>query len=810
MGKAKAVYLALIGAALGAAWALGWYGASVLMAVGCVLYSLREAGRLRGQVAELVGDLDAIVCDATWDGTCLKFTFVSPRAEDILGYPPEDWIGDPQFWSNHVHPEDREWVLKAGRDAMEKGGAHDLDYRMIAADGRTVWLRTKVRVRTGERGGVARVRGLMMDATDTKTAEQALQETDAELRRVLSSVSDCVWAMEMDADGAFRMVFVSPVVERLTGRPAEYFTNPSRYWQAVHEEDRERLQRELQRLVQGEMSATEIEYRVVWPDGSVRWLRSSAASKKLPDGRIRVDGADSDITAHREAEEALRKAKDALEAIIEASPLAIYVLDPEGIVKRWNPAAERIFGWTEAESVGNQLPIIGDGEAERFRLRLDKVAESGTMAGLEVKRQRKDGTSVMVSLWITVLRDASGAPLEFIGMAADVSERKQLEEQLRQSQKMEAVGRLAGGVAHDFNNLLTVITGYGYMLLEDMDPGSNLKANVEEILHSVERASALTNQLLAFSRRQIAQPKTLDLNALVLNMDKMLRRVIGEDIELLTKFHTELGKVNADPGHLEQVIMNLVVNSRDAMPQGGRITIETANVTLGREYARVRPGMRPGPYVLLSVTDTGVGMTDEVKAHIFEPFYTTKERGKGTGLGLSTVYGIVKQNNGDIAVTSEPGRGTRIRIYLPRIEAAEAAQAAPAEDRGRRKGTETVLVVEDESEVRTLVRDVLAQNGYQVLPAALPADALEISSGHGGRIDLLLTDMVMPQMNGPELAEKVMLQRPGIKVLFMSGYTDQFAAMGTRLLKKPFTPGALARRVRQELDGIREISDGRV
>jgi nitrogen-specific signal transduction histidine kinase/ActR/RegA family two-component response regulator len=404
------------------------------------------------------------------------------------------------------------------------------------------------------------------------------------------------------------------------------------------------------------------------------------------------------------------------------------------------------------------------------------------------------------------LRDSASAASGFLTMAADLTERKSLERQLQQAQKMEAVGRLAGGVAHDFNNLLTVITGYGYMLLEDLANQPVPRGNVEQILRAVDRASALTNQLLAFSRRQVSPPKTIDVNELVLNMDKMLRRVIGEDIELVTALSPDAGKINADPGQIEQVIMNLVVNSRDAMPEGGRITIETANATLDEEYARIHLTARPGEYVMLSVIDTGEGMDEETRAHIFEPFFTTKEPGKGTGLGLAQVYGIVKQSDGEITVESAPSQGTRVQIYLPRISGTVSADEEERGEADRAEGTETVLLVEDEDDVRRLVCEVLEQHGYTVLSAAEPQEAIEICRTYRRQIDLLLTDMVMPQMGGRELADRTGWIRPDMRVLFMSGYTDDamlgvaVSEPGVAFLKKPFTPAVLTRKIREVLE----------
>jgi CheY-like chemotaxis protein len=369
---------------------------------------------------------------------------------------------------------------------------------------------------------------------------------------------------------------------------------------------------------------------------------------------------------------------------------------------------------------------------------------------------------------------------------------------------MEAIGRLAGGVAHDFNNVITVVSGYGHMLLEGVQDDPALREAAEEVLRSADRAAGLASQLLAFSRRQIIQPRVLDLNSLVANMERMLGRVIGEDIELKTVLRAEVGKVRADPGQLEQVVMNLAVNARDAMPHGGKLTIETANTMLDDTYMGTHSGVRPGPYAMLAVSDNGTGMDPETRAHLFEPFYTTKEKGKGTGLGLSTVYGIVKQHGGDIWVYSERGRGTTFKIYLPmvgeRVEGPEKAAPPPA-----RHGTEQILLVEDEDGVRRLVREILEQRGYKVIEASSGEQALEVLERDHQNLGLLLTDVVMPKMSGRDLAEAAALLSPDLRVLFLSGYTDQVVVdhgvvVGADFLQKPFTPETLAHKVREVLD----------
>ena len=381
------------------------------------------------------------------------------------------------------------------------------------------------------------------------------------------------------------------------------------------------------------------------------------------------------------------------------------------------------------------------------------------------------------------------------------------EEQLRQSQKVEAIGRLAGGIAHDFNNLLTIINGYTELLLARLPSQDRTSRDINEIRKAGMRAASLTRQLLAFSRKQILEPKILDMNAIVVELEKMLQRLIGEDVRLTIAQAPGLRRIKADPGQVEQVIMNLVVNARDAMPQGGNLTLETSNVDLDEAYAARHVGVRPGAYVMLAVSDTGCGIDKESMTHIFEPFYTTKGPGKGTGLGLSTVYGIVKQSGGNVWAYSEPGRGTTFKIYLPQAEGTVDRQPRDGQRAGIARGSETLLLVEDQKELRELVREMLEMNGYTVVAAGDGLEALEICQRHEGRIDLMLSDVVMPQMGGRELAQRLATLRPEMKVLYMSGYTSNAIVHhgildpGTVLLQKPFTPDGLARKVREVLDG---------
>jgi two-component system cell cycle sensor histidine kinase/response regulator CckA len=511
-----------------------------------------------------------------------------------------------------------------------------------------------------------------------------------------------------------------------------------------------------------------------------------------------------DISRRKKAEEELLRANETLRALIEATPLAIVAVDAEENVSKWNSAAEVMFGWSEAEVLGRPLPFTGPANMGE-RLPVLEAVRCGVPATAESTRQTKDGVGIETCMWAAPLAGPAGAPAGAVAVIKDITETKRMEMQLRQAQKMEAVGRLAGGIAHDFNNLLTVITGYDEMLLKSLPPDSRARAYAHEILQSAEKAAALTRQLLAFSRRQVGHPTLLAINPVVTNMSNMLQRLIGENIELKIALHPEAATVKADPGQIEQIIINLVVNARDAMPEGGRITIETGMANLGPDYAQTHFNVTPGRYVSLAVTDTGQGMTKATQDHLFEPFYTTKDIGKGTGLGLSTIYGIVKQNNGDIWVYSELGKGSTFKIYLPAVE--NQIESAPSEPgKTIRSGNETILLVEDEAGLRQMTKELLERLGYTVLAAASGPEAIRISSLHSGFVHLLLTDVVMPNTSGREVSERLRrLGRP-TRVLYMSGYPSETVVHhgvlepNVGFLEKPFTPESLARKVREVLD----------
>jgi two-component system, cell cycle sensor histidine kinase and response regulator CckA len=544
-------------------------------------------------------------------------------------------------------------------------------------------------------------------------------------------------------------------------------------------------------------------------DGSLFWAIVTLTSLQDSSGHhVGFANVTRDITERKEAEDSLRASKERFRLLVEGvKDYAIFMLDPEGNVLTWNSGAEHIIGYNAQEAIGKTHALyyppedIAEGKPQR---ELEQAAAKGSLDE-EGWRVRKNGDRFWSNGVLTALYDDQGSIRGFAKVTRDLSERRLLEAQFHQSQKMEAFGQLAGGVAHDFNNLLTVILGFSQLVISQLAQDDSKRSHLEQIQRAGEQAASLTRQLLAFSRKQILEPRVLDLNSVVNDTEKMLRRLIGEDVQLAAVLSPTLNPVKVDPGQIEQVIMNLTVNARDAMPQGGKLTIETQNIDLHDGYVKTHFEAKPGPYVLLAISDTGAGMTREVKARIFEPFFTTKGVGKGTGLGLGVVQGIVKQSGGNIEVYSEVGIGTTFKIYLPAVQ----EQLTPLPGPGLSSpavGTETILLVEDEDAVRELTVLVLQGSGYSVLKASSGKEALQLIEDRTDGIDLLLTDVVMPEMSGNQLAQAMRSIYPGLKVLFLSGYMDDAVFRHGILqdkvafLQKPFTPASLAKRVRAVLD----------
>ena len=656
--------------------------------------------------------------------------------------------------------------------------------------------------RAPEIGSVERATWLARIAIERRRFEQRLESTEEYFRSLIEHTSDLI--VLLDESGTIR--YASLAAERVTGfRPEELVETD--WFDRIHPDDLGPARLATEAVLARPGCAPTVERRFRHKDGSWRMLEITCNNQLADRAVAGVIVTAHDITDRKAAEEELISSQDRYRELFENANDIVYMHDLDGTLTSLNRAGELVTGYSREEALGTNIAEYLAPEYHGIRREMTERKLGGeprTTYELEIVSKQGDRILLDVS---TRLVFQNGRPVAVQGIARDVTERRRLETHLSQAQKMEAIGRLAGGVAHDFNNLLTVITGYSQWLLEEIPLESPLAGNASEILAATSRAAALTTQLLAFSRNQIIQPIVMDVNSVVTQLDQMLRRVIGEDIELAVRTARDLGLVRADPVQIEQLILNLVVNARDAMADGGRLTIETGNVRIAEESTADVPGSVPGDYVLLAVSDSGCGIEQQVKAHIFEPFFTTKEVGKGTGLGLSTVYGIVKQSGGHIRVDSEPGAGARFRIYLPQVAGAEvAASAAPRPGPRPAGGSETILLVEDERAVRRVVGQMLLRLGYTVIEAADVDAARRLIVEHDKPIQLLLTDIVMPRLSGRELARQLIRLRPELKVMFISGYADDSmvndgrAEAGAAFLRKPFTPAALAAKIREALD----------
>jgi PAS domain S-box-containing protein len=717
-----------------------------------------------------------------------KYLYVNERFLQFIGRTRQEVVGrtalDLAFWGDGA---DRERMVAELRRA---GSLRDVSLAIRRPDGER--RQALVSLELVELDGQTCLLGLSYDVTERHRAEEAVRKSEERFRALVENSSEAV--VLVNATGA--VVYQSPSAFRILGYSAEERLGRPAF-ELVHADDVPRARMTLQACLTSR-APHPVQARVRRKDGSWRDL-DMVATNHLDDaavGAIIVNYRD--VTDRKQAEDDLRRSQEWLERAQAVAHVGSWVSDAaNGGQLEWSAETLRIFGLA-ADAFDGSLDTFLAMVHPEDRTSVQQ-ASAAALAGegrysVDHRILRADGSVRWVHEEADVLRDAQGRPASMIGTVQDITDRKRLEEQLLQSQKMEAVGRLAGGIAHDFNNLLTAIIGYADLLARRVKGTPRLEHNVEEILEAAERAAGLTRQLLAFSRKQVLQPRVLSLNAAVADIEGMLRRVIGEDIQLVTTLAPGLGQVRADPTQLEQVILNLAVNARDAMPRGGRLILETANVE-----------QEEGRYVMLAVLDNGVGMDAETQSRVFEPFFTTKEPGKGTGLGLAMVYGIVAQSGGSIRVDSAPGRGTTFKVLLPRVDEPVAVEP-PRLERPAGGGAETVLVAEDEDGVRALICEVLRGLGYRVLEARRPELALELMQEEGAPVRLLLTDVVMPGMDGRQLAERLTARQPGLRVLYMSGYTGEAIARhgvlehGTQLLQKPFTPEALARKVREVLD----------
>jgi two-component system cell cycle sensor histidine kinase/response regulator CckA len=714
--------------------------------------------------------------------------------------------GDPlEALYARVDAEGRAAGQAAITHAVATGDDFAFDAKLDGEDGPR-WIHVHGVVETRPDGRAPRIVGTTLDTTDRRRAEEELRASEARHRRIIETTSEGVWLLDAER----RTLFVNRRMAEIVGRtPEEMIGMPGLSFAAEGTAE----QMKAAYLQIRDRIASRVETPLRRKDGSTCWV--SVAGSPLYDEAGQFEGAlamVTDITASREAVELRAR----LAAIVESSNDAILSESLDGTILSWNDGAERLYGYPRDEAIGGSATmLVVPGHEEEVAGMLAQIAH-GAPQQVDTTHRRKDGSLVEVSVTMSPIRETDGAIVGASAIAHDITERRraeraerslhEAEEQLRQAQKLEALGQLAGGVAHDFNNLLSVILGYTSILLDDLGDRDPARADVAEIHDAGVRASDLTRQLLAFSRKQVLQPRVIEVDALLARNEKMLRRLLGEGVELLLVGSPVRKTVRADPGQLEQVLMNLAVNARDAMPAGGRLTLEAGLATLD-EQAASRMGVERGDYVTISMTDTGVGVEEAVRGRIFEPFFTTKELGKGTGLGLATVFGIVKQSAGHIELESVVGSGTTFRVFLPATsELPEAVQTSDVADIPTARPGETLLLVEDDERLRTLAHNVLRRAGYRVLDAANAGEALLVCEQHEGVIDMMVTDVVMPRMSGHQLAIRLRAMRPSMRVLYVSGYTDDTVlhhgveSGHLAFLGKPFTPTALIKKVREVLD----------
>jgi two-component system cell cycle sensor histidine kinase/response regulator CckA len=643
---------------------------------------------------------------------------------------------------------------------------------------------------------------LRAESAAREAIESQFGEVESRFCDIVDAARDVFWIISADWSGT---IYVSPAFESVFGIPIERFTNnPRSLLDIVHDDDRAALLEVWESIPDDDR---QFEYRIKRPDGTTRWIHSRAIAIHGNDGVVqRIAGVSGDVTDRKNAEDALSAGEKRYRSLFEDDLAGDFVATPGGRIVTCNQSFARLLGFESVEetlSVSAPSLFPSDEDWNEFLRRLTTERKLTDYEG--ELRARNSGVVYVLGNFVAGFDD-EGSLAEIKGYVFDNTARKRLEQQLFHAQKMEAIGRLAGGIAHDFNNSLTSISGYNELLLNKLEPDSPLYRYSQEVMKAADRAAGLTRRLLAFGRRQIIQPKIIDVNSIVQNMDGVLRRTIGEDIEMETRAQADEPTIEADPSLVETIILNLAINARDAMASGGKLTIRTENVTVTEANRHKTPGIEPGGYVLISVTDTGVGMDEETQSKVFEPFFTTKEQGKGTGLGLSTVYGAVSQSGGYVRVSSQPGRGATFKLYFPNVENRLPISAKRETFFGPSMGTEVVLVAEDEPPVQRLIRDVLENKGYRVLIANDGTSALQVAADQKGRIDLLIADVVMPQMNGRELAAQLRSECPRLKVLFISGYIGKASMKvgelgpGTSFLSKPFSSGALARKIRLLLD----------
>jgi len=771
--------------------------------------SLRE---INETLTALIQSAPVGIMVATFDNQIKVWNSV---AEKILGWSKEEIVNVP---FSEIIPEAYIEEFREIRKKLLAGYAIvNLETVRVKKGGTPVEISVSAAPLRDADGNINTVLTIFSDNTERKRSQEALRESEERFRIIVAASSDYIYESSVEIDGRFVVKMVSDDFVRQIGYTAEEIEERGGWETVVSPDDIEIARAELaQKIRNGEQGVSE--FRVVTRKGDVRWLRTyfqpiyDEKQKRI----TKILGASQDITEQRLAQEALRESEERYRIVAETATDAIITIDERGTILFANPSTERIFGYAVNDLLGQRITMLmPEHLRERHHKGINRYIETGKRhipwTGVEIAGRHKDGHEIPLEISFSEL--VKDGRHYFTGILRDITERKhaeealrESEEKLRQAQKMEAIGRLAGGIAHDFNNILTSIIGYSEMGLRRLGEEDPLRRNLQEVHKSAHRAATLTHQLLAYSRKQILQPKVLDLNEIVFELDKMLRRFIGEDVTLETKLSTSLWYVKADKGQIEQVIMNLAVNARDAMPKGGRLFIETSNVTIQENDSFAKTSLPYGEYVSLKVGDTGTGMSDEVKARIFEPFFTTKEIGKGTGLGLATVYGIIEQSGGRVVVESEIEKGTVFNIFLPRFRVEEKIKQRQSAVVDIRHGDETILLAEDDEVIRKMTKEFLEAVGYKVLISTDCKNAIDICQSYKDKIHLLLTDVVMPEMNGRELAEKLTALRSDMKVVYMSGYTDDEISKhgvldeGIKLIQKPYTLYTLTNGVRDVLD----------
>ncbi len=715
----------------------------------------------------------------------------------MLGYSTEQMAGASLL--SMIHPDDRPAVREAMRVLLGGERMQLLDRRLLAKDGRTILVHVTIGAHRRTDGAVLHLLAHVVDITERREAEIREHASETRYRRLFESAKDGI--LILDA-GTARIVDVNPFMTELTGYSRDEFL-AKHLWEVGPFKD---------------VAASKVSFADLQ---TTEYLRYEDLPLKTREGQEVAVEFISNVYLVNEAKVIQCNIRDirsrkrieselaTLAAAIAQAGEAVVVTDAKGNIEYVNPAFEAVTGYAKEEVLGRNPRLLKSGvQSEQFYLSLWETIRTGAVWRGRLINRKKNGSIFHEDATISSVRDSSGAIASYIAVKRDVTASIVLQAQLLQAQKMEAVGRLAGGVAHDFNNILSVILSYAEVIGGELKPSEPLRADIGEVKTAALRGADLTRQLLAFSRQQVLQPKVLNVNECLANTEKMLGRLLGADIEVSMLPEPSLWNVLADPGQVEQVLMNLAVNARDAMPDGGKLTVETANVDLDEGYASTHGDVQPGSYVQLAVSDTGSGMTKETLARIFEPFFTTKEQGKGTGLGLATVFGIVKQSGGHIFVYSELDQGTTLKIYLPKVSSAVAEPRASLEltSADVERGNASILIVEDDDQLRIITRNILRRQGYVVLDAPNGGEALLICEQHKANIDLLLTDVVLPRMSGRQLVERLAPLRPAMKVLYMSGYTDDAILQhgiidsGVAFLQKPFTPASLTRKIREVLD----------